>query len=150
MITSPPTPLVSTPTVAARRGGYVVAIAINLVMLYVANHLLAWDLLPFLTADFERVLLLINISLVATILVNAVYLGYDQGWFRSLGQVGLNLISLVVGIRMYQVFPFDFSAYEFSWATVVRVMIVLGIVGLAIGTVAELVKLARRGFLVLQ
>ena len=107
-------PLVTTTSGLARRSGYVVAIAVNVLMLYVVNNLLAWDILPFLTDDFGRVLWLIDISLLATIMVNLVYVAYDQAWFRSLGQIGLNLISLAVAIRMYQVFPFDFSGSTFD------------------------------------
>jgi hypothetical protein len=127
----------------ARRSGYVVAIAVNVVMLYVVNNLLAWDILPFLTSDFGRVLWLIDISLLATIVVNFIYVAYDQSWFRSLTQVGLNLISLVVAVRMYQVFPFDFSGSSFDWTQIARVVIIFTILGTAIGAVVEAVKLVR-------
>ena len=41
---------------AARRFGYLVAIGVNLVLLYVVNNLLEWGVPEFLTDDFERVL----------------------------------------------------------------------------------------------
>jgi hypothetical protein len=137
------TPIVTTTSGVARRTGYVVAIAINVAMLYVVNNLLAWDILPFLTDDFGRVLWLIDISLLATIMVNLAYVAYDQRWFRSLGQMGLNLISLVVAVRMYQVFPFDFSGSTFDWTQIARVVIIFTILGTAIGAIAEAWKLAR-------
>lgn len=137
------TPMAPTTRDLARRSGYVVAIAVNVVMLYVVNNLLAWDILPFLTSDFGRVLWLIDISLLATIVVNFIYVAYDQSWFRSLTQVGLNLISLVVAVRMYQVFPFDFSGSSFDWTQIARVVIIFTILGTAVGAVVEAVKLVR-------
>jgi hypothetical protein len=46
-------------------------------------------------------------------------------------------------VTMWQVFPFDFSAYAFDWETLVRFVLVVGIVGTGIGTVVELVKMVR-------
>jgi hypothetical protein len=128
----------------ARKTGYGAAVVINLVLLLVVNNFLGWRWLRFLTADFEGVLWLINVSLVATVLINLVWMGYDPEWFRSLSQIGLNLVSAVVTIRMYQVFPFDFSTYEFNWAPIVRFLIILTLVGLALGTITELVKLVSQ------
>jgi hypothetical protein len=124
-----------------RGAGYLVAIVVNLILLYVANNLLEWSLVPFLTDEFGQVLWFINVSLLATILVNFVYLVYDPAWFKSLCQIGLGAISLVVSIRMYQVFPFDFSAYQFNWTLTARIVMIAAIVGVALGIVVEIVKL---------
>lgn len=129
----------------ARRSGYGAAVVVNLIILYVINNLPGWDWLRFLTDDFRGLLWLINISLVATVLVNLFWLGYDAAWFRSLSQVCLNLISAMVTVRLYQVFPFDFSTYEFNWAPLARLVMIITMVGLALGTIAELVKLVARG-----
>ncbi len=131
------------PTAGARRFGYMVAIVINVIMLVVVNNILEWGWFSFLTEDFESMIPLINISLVATILANGVYLAYDPAWFKSSSQMVLNLISLIVTIRMYQVFPFDFSASQFDWEPIVRVVIILGIVGTGLAVVVELVKATR-------
>lgn len=124
-----------------RRFGYGVAIVVNAALLYVANNLLAWDWLPFLTDDFERVIPIINVSLAASMVVNLMYMVADPRWFKSLTQIGLLGISLAVTIRMYRVFPFDFSAYGFDWETTARVLMILAIVGIGIGLIAEFVKL---------
>jgi hypothetical protein len=143
-MTSPASPVLAAKERAARKIAYGASVVVNLVMLFVINNLLEWDWFRFLTTDFGPMLWLINVSLVATVLINLVWLGYDPVWFRSLSQIGLNLISAVVTIRMYQVFPFDFSAYEFNWAPVARLAIILTMVGLALGTITELVKLVPR------
>ena len=128
---------------ATRRFGYVVAILVNVALLIAANNLLAWDIFPFLTDDFDRVLPIITVSLAAGIAVNLIYLAYDAGWFKALTQIGLLVISLAATIRLYQVFPFDFSAYEFGWETLAKWVLILAMVGVGIGMITELVKLAK-------
>ncbi|HEX2420373.1 MAG TPA: hypothetical protein VHL55_02125 [Acidimicrobiia bacterium] len=134
------------PGYVGRRAGFVATIAVNLAMFWVVNNLLTWGVVPFLTAEFRQVLWLIELSLAATILINASWLAYDVTWFRSLGQIFLNVLSAVVAISIYRVFPFDFSVYEFAWEPVARAVIVLTVVGIVFGTVAELIKLARMAF----
>jgi hypothetical protein len=137
-----PAPAKPGPSPATRRFGYFVAVLVNVAMLIVVNNLLAWDILPFLTNGFERVTPIINVSLGAGILANLLYLIFDPVWFKSLTQIGLLGISMAATVRLYQVFPFDFSAYEFNWETTGRVLLILAMVGVGIGMIAELVKLA--------
>jgi hypothetical protein len=125
---------------AARRAGYVIAIAVNAVLIWVVNHLVEWDVLPWLTDDFSRVVPLLMVSLIASIVVNVAYLTYDAAWFKSITQIVLLSISMAVMIRMYAVFPFDFSAYDFNWDTTARVVMIIVMVALAIGIVVEGVK----------
>lgn len=133
------------PSSAGKRFGYAIAAAINGALVFVVHNLLAWDVAPFLTNDFERVVPIITVSLVATVVVNVIYVGYDRGWFKSLSQIGLLGISIAATVRMYEVFPFDFSAYEFDWATLARVVMIIAIVGAGIAIIVELVKLGREG-----
>jgi hypothetical protein len=85
---------------------------------------------------------LINVSLVVTILLNLAWLAFDPAWYRSAGQIVSNIVSLVVTVRIYQVFPFDFSGYDFNWGALTRVVLILAVVGAAIGTLVEARKLA--------
>ncbi|HLF42673.1 MAG TPA: hypothetical protein VJA46_03980 [Acidimicrobiia bacterium] len=123
--------------------GYVVAILVNAAMLVIANNFLDWGWLPFLTDDFGRILWLLDISFLAAILVNSIYLGYDPAWFKSMCQIGLSGISMAVAIRTYQVFPFDFARYQFDWGPVTRFVLVLVMVGVGFAIITEVVKLAR-------
>lgn len=127
----------------ANRVGYVIAILINAALLVVVNNLLAWGWISWLTNDFEEVLPLLNLSLTATILVNFVYLGYDAEWFKSLCELGLLSVSLAVTIRLYQVFPFDFSAYDVDWAVLARIVLIIAMVGVGIAMIVQVVKLVR-------
>lgn len=126
--------------VATRRAGYVVAVFVNAVLLWVIDNLEEWDVVPWLTDDVSRVVPIINVSLVASLVVNLIYLGYDTAWFTSLTQIVLLSISMAVMIRMYAVFPFDFSAYDFNWETVARVVMILAMVGIGIGVIVEASK----------
>lgn len=123
------------------RAGYVVAIILNAAGLVVVNNLLAWDLLPFLTEQFTDVLPLINLSLVATIVINTAWLSYDAPWFGSLGQVVMLGISMAATLRLYRVFPFDFTPSAFDWALLTRAALILALVGVGIAMVVEVVKL---------
>jgi hypothetical protein len=89
------------------------------------------------------VLPLLQLSLLATIAVNLVYLWYDPPAFRSIMQIGLSAIAVAVALRVYNVYPFDFSQYGPAWDVAARVLLILAIVGTIIGIVVEIVRFAR-------
>jgi len=133
------------PPRGVRRFGYGVAIAVNAVGLVVVNNLPDWTILRFLTDDFATILPIINVSFAASIAVNAAYLANDGASFKSSGQLVLNAISLVAIVRTLQVFPFDFTDYSFDWGLMARVALVIGIVGIVVGSLVEIRKLSRGG-----
>lgn len=135
----------ASPPSSQRRVGYVVAIAVNAVLVYIVNNLADWGWFGFLTDDLDRVTGVITLSLAVSLAVNVIYLFHDPPWLRSVGQIVSTAVGLVAVVRVWQVFPFDFSSYSFDWAVVVRFVLVVAIVGSAIGILVELVKLARGG-----
>jgi len=128
---------------AARRGGYAVSVVVNLVLLYVINVGPGWQQLPFLTDAFADVLVVVNLSMLATLVVNVVQIFYDPQWFVALGQLVLSAIALVVAIRLLEVWPFDFSAYSFNWDALTRVILWIAVVGSIAGMIASVVRIAR-------
>lgn len=124
-----------------RRLGYLVGIVVSAGILFAVNNLLDWDIVPFLTADFEQLVPIINVSLVASIIVNAIWILYDAAWIRSTGQIILNLTSIAVLALTLRVFPFDFSQYSFDWESLTKGLIVFLIIALVIATIVEIVKL---------
>ncbi|MCU0281164.1 MAG: hypothetical protein MUE66_04910 [Acidimicrobiia bacterium] len=128
-----------------RKVGYAVAIACNIALLVIANNILDWGWLPWLTEEFRQVLPVMNVSLGASIAANAIYLFYDPPGFKAAAELGLLIVSLIVTIRFLQVFPFDFTAYEFGWGTLARWLLVLAIVGICIGMLVQVVQLVRLG-----
>ena len=127
--------------VGVRRLGYLVAIAVSAGIVFVLNNLLAWDIVPFLTDDFDQLLPIINASLAATIVINFIWILYDAAWVRSTGQIILNVTSIAVLTLTLRVFPFDFSPSSFDWASLSKIIIVFLIVALVIATIIEVVKL---------
>jgi hypothetical protein len=120
--------------------GYVIAFLVNVGVIAVVNWFPGWQSLSFLTPDFSRVLWLFNLSLLATLVVNALFILYDPEWFVSLCRTGLNLISLAFIARLWMVFPFDFSRWSFNWALFARVLIIFTIVGVSIAIVVEFIR----------
>jgi hypothetical protein len=122
------------------RIGYVVAVLINAAGLFVLHLWPGWRELPFLTADADSVLWVVDAALVVGILVNFVQLVRDPGWPTAAGSLVTTVVGLVAMVRILQVFPFDLSD---GWATVVRVALVVGIVGSCLGILALLASLLR-------
>lgn len=118
---------------------YIASAIVNLILIWVWSHLRGW--LPFLTDSFAAVLPLFYISFAATALSNLIFLLYDNPLFKGLVKVGINLFSIAVMITMYFVFPFDFSAYSMNWDLIVRIIILVGIFGTALGTFVEFITI---------
>jgi hypothetical protein len=132
------------PSVAVRRAGYVVAILVNTALLYVVNVWPGWQTLSFLTEDTRQVLGLVNLSMVAGLVANVVFLAHDAPWLKALGDLVTTGIGLAALIRVWQVFPFDFRGSSFDWALLARFVLAVAIVGSAIGMVVQFVSLLRR------
>lgn len=129
--------------VAQRRVGYVAAATVNGIILWVANSLLGWGWPPFLTGEFDQLLPWIDASLAVTIAVNLLWVFHDPAWLRHLGQIGLDLLSIVVTVRTWQIFPFDFKGYWSGWEILARIAIAVGFCGLIVDTITRSVALAR-------
>ncbi|HEY5184175.1 MAG TPA: hypothetical protein VIM19_04535 [Actinomycetes bacterium] len=127
----------------ARRFGYLVAAAVNLLLLFLVLVWPGWAALSFLTEEFTRVVGLLSASLVVGAVANLMYVVADPPWVRSLGQLVVSAFSLAVTVRLLQVFPFDFSGWSFDPSWLVRLLLWLGVVGTAIGIVTEMVRLVR-------
>lgn len=126
---------------ASSRLGYLVGAAVNGVMLWAAHNLLDWDWPGFLTTEFDDVLPIITFSFVASIVANVVYF-LNDGWpVKPVGELTTAVIGFVAAQRIWQVFPFEFTESDWSW--LVRLVLVVAMVGSALGAVAALVKLAK-------
>lgn len=126
---------------AGRRFGYGIAVIVNTLMLVVVLNVLDWGWFSFLTDEFTDVIPWISLSLIVSIVVNLVYQLNDTTPVRSTGQILMNLVSIMVTLHVIQVFPFDFSAYQFSWEIVARVVLILAMVGAGVGIITEAIKL---------
>lgn len=129
-------------TTTSRSGNFGSAI-VNALLLYGINMWPGWQVLPFLTADMSRVLDLINASLIAGIIVNLVCVVIHARTLVALGNLVVIGFGVAAMLRLWEVFPFDFGTGWSGWPVLVRVLLVLGIVGSAIGAVVEVVNLFR-------
>jgi hypothetical protein len=130
------------PSTARRRGGYVVAASINAVLLWLIHVSPGWDAVPFLTADFQTVLRLVDLSLVVTIALNVLYLIRDPRWLTAAGAVVTTAIGLAAAVRMLQVFPFDLGDSGI-WPVVFRVTLWVAVVGSIIALIVNLITFRR-------
>ncbi|HEY7719895.1 MAG TPA: hypothetical protein VH915_14125, partial [Pedococcus sp.] len=127
---------------ASRRLGYLVAVAVNGVLVYLLNVSPGWQAVPFLTDETPQVLGVVNASLLAGVVANLIYLVRDPRWLRAVGDLVTTAIGLAAMVRIWQVFPLQFEEQGVPWETIARVLLAIGIVGSAIAIVAALVTLA--------
>ena len=131
------------PSRGTRRFGYAVSIVVEVALLVLVNNLVEWDIAPFITEGFNNLVPYINVSLVASMVVNIAYFAFDPRWFRSLTQAILNVISLVVIVQTYRIFPFDFSGSDFNWTALTRTVLVVLMVLVGVGIVGEVAKMLQ-------
>ena len=131
------------PGPVARRFGYAVAVLVGAALLYLINVWPGWQVLPFLTQDTAQLLGIVNLSLIVGILVNLVNLLFDATWFKALGDLITLGIGMAVLVQIWQVFPFEFGGSSFDWALLVRWVLVLAMVGTAIGIIVQVIILIR-------
>ncbi len=134
------------PPVGARRTGYIIAGVINALLAFLINAEPGWSALGFLTADTRQAVGLVNLSLVAGIAANVVYLVRDTPRVKALGDLITTGIGLAATVRIWQVFPFDFAGYTWDWARLVRIALVIAVIGAAIGLVIQVVRAASTAF----
>jgi len=133
----------SPPTASTRRAGYLIAVLINAVVLYAANIWPGWAVIGFLNSETALVLGLVNASLIVTIAANVCYLAADPPWLKALGGLLTSAVGLLALVRIWRVFPFDFDSGSIDWTLITRILLVLSIVGSAIGILSGAVGLIK-------
>ncbi len=124
------------------RFGYVVAIAVNAVLLWVVNRLPDWESPAFLTDDLDQVVPIVSLSLVASILLNVINLTTLQAAWKIAAEIGSSIVALVATVRIFQVFPFDFAGYAVNWGPPIRVVLIVAMIGITIAIIVQAARLA--------
>lgn len=132
----------SRPRAASRRVGYVVAVAVNALMLYLLNRNPGWQSVPFLTDAMTWVIGVVNLSITAGLVANLVYVVWDPTWLKALGDLATTCAGVLAMLRIWQVWPFDFPAGT-PWDLLAHVALGLGLVGGAIGIIESTVRYVR-------
>lgn len=131
------------PSVASRRFGYVVAVAVNGALLYALTVWPGWHAVPFLTAETAGLVPLMVFSLLVSVAANLVYVAYDPRWFRAAGDVITTTVGLYVVVQVWLVYPFRFPDGGIAWDVVAQVLLMIAIVGSLIAVLVALVSLVR-------
>jgi len=119
-----------------RRFGYVVAIAVNFFLIYIAQNLLSWNI-PFLTGRFNDCLWVVNLSLASSIFINFIFLFFNAKWFRHFMQSISNIFKLISIYVFYRIFPLALSE---TTSRSINLALIILIVILALSILVELVN----------
>jgi hypothetical protein len=130
------------PSAAVRRAGYVIAILVNAVLLYIINVQPSWHAVPFLTSATVEVLPWINGSIIVGMVANVVYLFADERWMRAIGDVATTSVGLAAMVQLWTVFPFEFDPAE-PWTILARIVIGLAIAGSVIAIIVQFITFVR-------
>ena len=128
---------------AARRSGYVGTVVFDAISLVAINRWPGWDVLPFLTSATDRVIGLVNASIVVHLVVYALYTLWDPRGLRAAGEILTSVFGILVTTRLWEVYPFDTADDRSGWGLVAHLLLGLGIVGSAIGVVTGVAHLVR-------
>lgn len=128
---------------AGRRFGYGVAIVINLFLVWFVGNLMGWELVAFLEPEFADLVPLIQLGLWVTIAANVVYMMNDRSFSTRAARLVVDIVNLFVTFRVFDVFPFDFSAHAFNWSFVFRAVLVIALVATAISGIVHAGGLVR-------
>ena len=132
------------PTVSARRVGYLIAVLVNVVGLWVLNVYPGWGTLPFLTADTIHALGLVSAAMIVNLAANIVFLFRDGPSLKSLGDLVTTAVALAALLKVWSVFPFAFGDFFFGYAEqIARAVLVVSIIGTAVAIIVQLVLLVR-------
>lgn len=124
-----------------RKSEYIFAIIFNLIFLYIVNNLLNWNIY-FITNALNEVLWIINLSIIAAIIGNALLLAYNPEWFRHVIKIIMNLFAFISTYFVYTVFPFNFNNSFLNWG--LNIFLILIMIGIAIAIIVEFYFLVTR------
>ena len=133
---------VKTKSLLARRIEYLFGLIFNLIFLLIVFNFEKWDW-RFITDEWSQVGDNVKFSIYLGIIIYAAFMLYDKKFFYYLGKLAINGIGFYVGVRMFQVFPFDFN-HLFGWGWLNNFfpwIIILGLVTISVDTLVRTVRL---------
>lgn len=129
--------------------GSVIAITISVFGLWIAHNVTSWDheILDFVKPEFDDLLWLINLSVGTSIAVKVVEIFITNRRVRSFTKIIENVFSFWLCLAFLREFPFDFEELvSIEWLnTAAKVVLGIGLFGVAVSTIVELVKLVLGG-----
>lgn len=119
----------------SKKSEYIATIIFNLIFLYIFNNLLNWHIY-FVTNSFNEVLWIVNLSIIVSIIGNALLVVFDPVRFRHLVKIIINIVSFAAVYLVYEVFPFNFYNSFYNWGF--SILLILVMIGIIIGTIVEI------------
>jgi hypothetical protein len=119
---------------------YVAAAVFDLIFLVVLNRVPDWNIV-FITDTFPDILWAVNTSLAVSLAGNLLLIFVHPSFLHHLLNAVFSLFSILALSVTLSVFPFDFSELVGEWLnTLLRIVLIVGIVGSGIGAVVHLIK----------
>lgn len=118
------------------RAEFVVSIIFNIILYYVANNLLNWNI-SFIAPTFVNVLWIVNYFLLAAIIINLIFIFYHPNWFRNLLHVVIDVLFIITAYTFFTVFPFIVGE---GLAIALKILIALVIVASVISLIIHVVR----------
>ncbi len=119
----------------SKKSEYIGAIVVNIILLYIFNNLLNWQVY-FITNALNEILWIINIAIIVTIIGNIMFLIFNPEWFRHIIKIIMNIFAFTAVYSIYSVFPFNFSSFLIDWSVTIALIFIM--VGIVIATIFEL------------
>lgn len=120
-----------------RRSEYIFSIFANLILYYIANNILNWNL-SFIAPTFSQVLWAINLSIGITILGNILLIVYNPAWLRHIVKAIMNFFALIATYIFYTVFPLTLNPI---YTLMVQILLILAMIAVIISILFEIFKL---------
>ena len=121
----------------ARRIGYIFAIIFMIIAIYILRHLKDWGV-NFLNDDWDKCLFYIELSIYVSIIAQALFILYDNLWFKHLIQGISNIFGALSLIMTYVIYPFTF--HDEDWSKWVKIGLLIIFALTTIGIVVEFIK----------
>jgi len=123
-----------------RMTDYIFSVVFNIAFLVVVNKVPEWNI-AFITDSFPEVLWALNTSLAVSLAGNVILIVFHPRFLHHLFNAVFAVFGILATSVLLSVFPFDFSQLVGEWLNIlVRIVLIIGIVGSAIGVVVNIVK----------
>ena len=128
-------------TKPGKKSDYVGEVISGLIGLFIVNMIPRWHL-PFITGDWMAVLWVMNLSLGAEIIGNAVLFAYDGDWFRELVKGGMDVLGLISLYVFYTIYPLNFAAFTgLAWIDpVIQICMMISMVVMVVSLVFRAIR----------
>ena len=129
-----------------RMTDYIFTVIFNIAFLVVVNKVPDWNI-PVITDSFPDILWAVNTSVAVSIAGNFILIFFHPRFLHHLFNAVFSVFGILAASVILSVFPFEFADLVGEWLDIlIRIVLIVGIVGSAIGVVVNIVKAVRAVF----